>query len=85
MKPGGETSLQSHTKRSEFWYIIGGSGTIHIGDEEHSVVPGDEYTAGVGVKHRLIAGPTGMVFAEVATGDFDEEDITRYEDKYGRA
>ena len=86
MKPGAKTSLQSHAKRSEFWYFISGNGTIVLGDKEYNVKEGDEYTAGIGVKHRWMAGPSGLVLLEVATGDFDEDgDITRYEDEYGRA
>jgi len=85
IKPGGETSWQTHSKRSEFWHIISGSGVIRIENEEHSVAPGDEYFAPVGAKHRWLAGPDGMILAEVAFGDFDEEDIVRIEDKYGRA
>ncbi|OGI86506.1 hypothetical protein A3A05_00040 [Candidatus Nomurabacteria bacterium RIFCSPLOWO2_01_FULL_41_12] len=85
IKPGGETSLQSHKKRSEFWHIISGSGIIRVEDKEYNVVPGDEYDAPVGVKHRWKAGDSGMILAEVAVGDFDEEDIIRFEDKYGRA
>lgn len=85
IKPNQENSWQSHTKRSEFWHIIEGGGIIRVGDKEYKVAPGDEYGAPVGAKHRWIAGPEGMVLIEVATGDFDEEDITRYEDDYGRA
>lgn len=84
IKPGGETSWQSHAKRSEFWYIISGSGIVRIGDQEYQAAPGSEYSAAIGEKHRWIAGPLGMVIAEIATGEFDEEDIIRYEDKYGR-
>ena len=84
MKPGAKTSWQSHAHRSEFWHFISGSGTIKIGDKEYSVAPGDEYVAGVGVKHRWMAGPNGLGLVEVAVGDFDEEDIVRYEDEYGR-
>ena len=85
IKPGEETSWQSHAKRSEFWHIISGGGTIKIGEVESTAKPGDEFNVPVGVKHRWIAGSQGMVLAEVATGQFDEKDITRYEDKYGRA
>ena len=84
MNGGGKTSLQSHAKRSEFWHIISGSGIIQIGDKKYNVVEGDEYSVAIGVKHRWIAGSSGMVLLEVAIGDFDEEDITRYEDEYGR-
>jgi len=85
MKPGGETSWQSHTKRSEFWHIISGTGIVRVEDKEFNVAAGDECFAPVWAKHRWIAGDSGMVLIEIATGDFDEEDITRYEDKYGRA
>lgn len=85
IKPGGTTSLQSHAKRSEFWHIISGGGIIRIEDKEYNVIAGDEYSASVGVKHRWVAGPEGMVLIEIATGEFDENDIIRYEDKYGRA
>ena|SRR3990167_6851157 len=84
IKPGESTSWQSHTKRSEFWHIISGSGVVPIGDKEYNAVSGDEYNVPVGVKHRWKAGPSGMILVEVAFGDFDEEDIIRYEDKYGR-
>ena len=85
IKPGQENSWQSHAKRSEFWYIISGGGIVKIEDKEYNASSGDEYTVSIGAKHRWIAGPEGMVLIEVATGDFDEEDIIRYEDKYGRA
>jgi mannose-6-phosphate isomerase-like protein (cupin superfamily) len=85
IKPNEATSWQSHAKRSEFWYIISGSGIVKIEANEYQVTTGSEYTAPVGAKHRWMAGPNGMVIAEVATGDFDESDIVRYEDKYGRA
>lgn len=85
IKPNQKNSWQSHTKRSEFWHIISGSGIIRVEDKEYNVASGDEYGAEVGAKHRWIAGPEGLVLIEVTTGDFDEEDIIRYEDDYGRA
>lgn len=85
IKPGEETSWQSHTKRSEFWHIVEGGGMVLVEDKKYNVTPGDEHDAPIGAKHRWIAGPSGMVLVEVAFGDFDEEDIIRYEDKYGRA
>ncbi len=85
VNPGEETSWQSHTKRTEFWHIVSGGGIILVEDKKYNVVPGDEHSAPLGAKHRWMAGPSGMILVEVATGDFDEEDIIRYEDKYGRA
>jgi len=85
IKPNQKNSWQSHAKRSEFWHVVDGGGIILIEDKKYEVVPGDEHSAEVGAKHRWIAGPEGMTLTEVATGDFDEEDIIRYEDDYGRA
>ena len=36
-------------------------------------------------KHGVAGGPEGLLFLEIAFGDFDEGDITRLEDDYGRA
>ncbi len=85
VKPGETLSLQSHEHRSEFEHVIAGSGTLRIGDEAHEVKAGDEYEIPAGVKHQMSAGPEGMQFLEISSGEFDEEDITRFEDKYGRA
>ena len=84
LKPHEQLSLQSHSKRSEFCHIVSGSGKMQIGEHTYEVLPGDEYTVPVEIKHRTIAGPHGISFLEVDTGKFDEDDIIRYEDKYGR-
>ncbi len=77
-------SLQSHNKRSEFWKVISGDGIFQIGDTHNNVSTGDEYQVLQGEKHRMEAGENGLVVLEIATGEFDENDIVRYEDDYGR-
>ena len=77
-------SLQSHAKREEFWRVIGGQGVAEIGDNRREIKTGEEMIVPPGVKHRLTAGATGLEIMEISSGDFDENDITRYEDKYGR-
>ena len=84
LKPNEALSLQSHTKRDEFWRIIGGSGVVEIGDIKYNVSEGDEHYVPINAKHRAISGPSGLVFLEIDTGDFEENDEVRYEDKYGR-
>lgn len=84
VNPNEELSLQSHTKRGEFWRVLTGSGSFVIGDTTHSVSAGDEHVVPIGAKHRMASGVEGMSVLEIALGDFDEEDIIRYEDKYGR-
>ena len=85
VKPNEILSLQSHEKRSEFWKIIKGNGIVEIGDLRNEAKEGDEYEIPVGAKHRLSAGNEGIEVLEIATGEFDENDIIRYEDKYGRS
>jgi len=85
IKPNETLSLQSHSKRSEFWHVLGGDGFFEIGDQKYEVKEGDEFEVPVGAKHRAGAGDLGLSFLEIAEGDFDENDIVRYEDKYGRA
>jgi mannose-6-phosphate isomerase-like protein (cupin superfamily) len=84
VNPNEALSLQSHEKRSEFWHIISGSGIVEISDLKKDVMIGDEYEINIGEKHRLSAGPDGVQVLEIAFGDFDENDIIHYEDKYGR-
>ena len=84
LKPNEQLSLQSHAKRSEFCRVISGSGIVEIGENKYNVAIGDEYNVPVGVKHRVIAGDSGLAYLEIDTGDFDEEDIIRYEEKNGR-
>jgi mannose-1-phosphate guanylyltransferase/mannose-1-phosphate guanylyltransferase/mannose-6-phosphate isomerase len=84
VKPNEQLSLQSHKKREEFWRVTKGSGVFQLGEDKHDVEIGSEQFVSLGAKHSIKAGPDGMEVLEIAIGEFDEEDITRYEDKYGR-
>jgi mannose-1-phosphate guanylyltransferase/mannose-6-phosphate isomerase len=84
VKPNEILSLQSHEKRSEFWRVISGSGIVQIDGNREEVKNGDEKIIPLGAKHRMEGGLGGMQILEISFGEFDEEDITRYEDKYGR-
>ena len=85
VKAGEAISLQTHEHRDEFWRVLSGSGSIQIGEEVHQAHPGENYFSKRGGKHRVEGGADGLVFLEIAFGDFDEQDITRLEDKYGRS
>lgn len=84
IEPNAILSLQSHNKRREFWRVISGSGYIVIDDQKIDVREGDEHLVPLGTRHRMAAGASGMQMLEISFGEFDEEDIVRYEDKYGR-
>lgn len=83
VNPGETLSLQSHTKRSEFWRVLVGAGTVEVGNERRQIKAGDEQVIPIDTKHRLAAGSSGIEVLEISFGDFDENDIVRYEDKYG--
>jgi mannose-6-phosphate isomerase-like protein (cupin superfamily) len=84
VKAGEEFSLQTHAKRDEFWRILSGSGMVIVGSESHTANTGDEFYISRGTAHRAHAD-SELWFLEIALGEFDEDDIVRLEDKYGRA
>ena len=83
--PGQAFSLQKHSHRGEFWRIIGGSGIVTIDEENHEANPGMEFFVPSGSSHRAEGKEQGLVILEIAFGEFDETDIIRIEDRYGRA
>ncbi|MDO8590567.1 MAG: phosphomannose isomerase type II C-terminal cupin domain [bacterium] len=84
VKAGQAFSLQSHEKRDEFWRIISGDGFITIGDVRKPVQTNGNYEIPPNTKHRIEAGSHAVVLLEISRGEFDENDIVRFEDKYGR-
>ena len=85
VSPHEAISLQTHENRDEFWRILSGSGIVVIDNIEQEAKPGDQFFGKRGNKHRVEGGPGGLSFLEIAFGEFEEGDITRLEDKYGRA
>lgn len=86
VNPGKRLSLQSHRGRDESWLFIAGHGEVTIGDEEKTVQKGSVVSAPKGTKHRIAnTDPIEpLVLIETSVGVFDEQDITRYEDDFGR-
>ncbi|MFI5260682.1 MAG: phosphomannose isomerase type II C-terminal cupin domain [Candidatus Paceibacteria bacterium] len=84
VRAGQSISLQTHKNRDEFWRIIKGSGIVRVGDTDHEAHESDTFFIPKHSKHRAQGGSEDLVFLEIAFGDFDENDIERIEDKYGR-
>jgi mannose-6-phosphate isomerase-like protein (cupin superfamily) len=84
VKPNQSLSLQYHNHRSEFWKIISGNGYVEIENKKFEVKEGDTYNINVKEIHRAMAGDKGMTILEKSSGQVDEKDIVRLEDKYGR-
>jgi mannose-6-phosphate isomerase len=83
--PGKRFSLQRHKGREEYWRVIQGSGTVTKGEEVLPAKVGDEFLLPVGTLHRLSGGPEGIEVLEISFGTFNENDIERLEDDFGRA
>ena len=81
---GEKLSLQYHARRDEFWRIISGNPEIIIGEDKFDAKEGEEFNVPAEIKHRISAPYNDVTILEIATGDFDEEDIVRVEDEYGR-
>lgn len=86
VSPKGKLSLQYHHKRSEHWYFVQGKAKFTLGDAVWLYQAGDSCDIPVGIKHRVEnVGQEDLIFVEVQTGEsFDENDIVRVEDDYGR-
>jgi mannose-6-phosphate isomerase-like protein (cupin superfamily) len=84
VNPGEALSLQYHNERDEHWFIVSGDGVAVIGDEKIPLTKGSVCYIPRKINHRVIGGKNILVFVELAYGDFDEKDIVRLEDKYGR-
>jgi mannose-6-phosphate isomerase-like protein (cupin superfamily) len=85
VNPGEELSLQTHQKRKEFWFIVAGKPIITVGETITEANVGDEFTVPQATQHRIKAQDKTVQFLEISYGQFDEEDIVRLEDNYGRA
>lgn len=84
--PGSSLSLQYHNHRDEFWRVLSGHPFLTIGEKKINAKPGDEFYVTKKELHRIETKDDMVQILEIAYGDnFDEEDIVRVEDKYGRA
>ena len=85
VKPDQRLSLQLHTKRKELWYIVSGSGTVQVGNEEYQLESGDTININKYEVHRVKNnGLINLVFIEIQSGNCQEDDIIRIDDDYGR-
>ena len=85
--PGARLSLQRHRHRDEHWLIVSGEAVLTLNTDEIDLVKGQSIDIPRGALHRVSnTGEADLVIVEVQTGDyFDESDIERFEDDYGRA
>ena len=86
VKPGESLSLQKHKYRAEHWVVVKGVAKVLIEDKEIILQENQSTFIPLGFKHQL-SNPSkeNLSIIEVQCGTYlGEDDIIRYEDKYGR-
>lgn len=87
MKPGEKMSLQMHHHRSEHWVVVKGTARVTRGDEVFLLTENESAYIPIGTRHSLEnPGQVDLELIEVQSGSYlGEDDIVRFEDRYGRA
>jgi mannose-1-phosphate guanylyltransferase/mannose-6-phosphate isomerase len=86
VKPGASMSLQLHHHRAEHWIVVSGTARITRGDEVFLLEENQSTYIPLGTKHRIEnPGKIPLHIIEVQSGGYlGEDDIVRFEDRYGR-
>ncbi len=81
---GQRLSLQSHSRRAELWIVLDAGAVLQVGEQMLHPQPGDEIRIPAGVKHRLGSSGPALRVLEVAFDDWQQDDIVRHADDFGR-
>ncbi|WP_238483948.1 mannose-1-phosphate guanylyltransferase/mannose-6-phosphate isomerase [Vibrio salinus] len=86
VKPGEKLSLQMHHHRAEHWIVVSGTAKVTNGDKTFLVTENESTYIPVGTVHALEnPGKVPLEMIEVQSGSYlKEDDIVRFEDRYGR-
>lgn len=84
--PGKRLSYQKHSKRSEHWMVVQGSGKVTLDGKDILLRVGEVVDIPTGSAHRIEnPGDVKMIFIEIQRGDYlGEDDIVRLQDDFGR-
>lgn len=87
VKPGEKLSIQMHHHRAEHWIVVSGTARVRRGDEEQLLTENQSIYIPIGAVHSLEnPGKIPLELIEVQSGSYlGEDDIVRFEDRYGRA
>lgn len=81
---GKRLSLQYHSKRSDFWKVVVGKIEVTLNSAKTILKRGETITIPVGAIHR-ITGIEDSIILEISFGEFNEKDIVRLDDDFGRS
>jgi mannose-1-phosphate guanylyltransferase/mannose-6-phosphate isomerase len=87
VKPGAKLSVQMHHHRAEHWIIVTGTAKVTLDEKTFLLSENQSTYIPIGVVHALEnPGKLPLEMIEVQSGSYlGEDDIVRFEDKYGRA
>lgn len=87
VKPGAKLSVQMHHHRAEHWIVVSGTAKVTNGDKEILLTENQSTYIPIGVIHALEnPGVIELELIEVQSGSYlGEDDIVRFDDKYGRS
>jgi mannose-1-phosphate guanylyltransferase len=87
VQPGAKLSVQMHHHRAEHWIVVKGTAKVTNGDQTYLVAENQSTYIPIGQVHALEnPGIIPLELIEVQSGSYlGEDDIVRFEDKYGRA
>lgn len=86
VKPGAKLSVQMHHHRAEHWIVVSGTAKVSNGDKSYLVTENESTFIPIGQVHALEnPGRIPLELIEVQSGSYlGEDDIVRFEDRYGR-
>lgn len=87
VNPGAKLSLQMHHQREEFWVVVTGTAKVTRGEEVFILEQSQTIHIPIGMRHSLEnPNEIPLEIIEIQIGDYlGEDDIVRFDDKYGRA
>jgi len=86
VEPGAKLSVQMHHHRAEHWVVVSGTAKVFCNGEEKILTENQSTYIPVGAIHSLEnPGKIQLEVIEVQSGSYlGEDDIERFEDRYGR-
>ncbi len=87
VKPGAKLSVQMHHHRAEHWVVVAGSAKVTNGEKIFLLSENESTYIPIGVIHALEnPGKVDLELIEVQSGSYlGEDDIVRFDDRYGRS
>lgn len=86
VKPSEKLSVQMHHHRAEHWIVVSGTAKVIVDGNEKLVTENESVYVPLGATHCLEnPGKVDLEMIEVQVGSYlGEDDIVRFEDRYGR-